>query len=396
MLGTGMRRGEALGLHWTDVHLPEKTLLVRWNLTPVNNNRPYLGHPKTKASRNWVSLSPRVAAALERQAALARAGQPPGTPLKGLVFRQPDGSPLRPQGILTELRGAARINTPPMQHPGFGCAARAPPLPSSSQSQKQASTPSTTRAKSTHLPVSGEQAPVNENTRIKTLAAATARAWDAFVIVVGMLKGGTGKTTSAWFIALYYAVILDLPTLLLDADATSQSAYDWFKVAQAEGFEIPANLVVERYPFDDIAEYIREKRAKFGAIVVDAGGGSAKLFHEAVTEANRLLVPVAPTKIERRKLVATFDEAERAAARNTRDVTAHVVLVKADDRTSLPRNAKDKLLEPEKGEGIGQDRDEPFPLAETVIHSWVHYMEAFGEIPTELSEYAELMKELTA
>jgi hypothetical protein len=90
---------------------------------------------------------------------------------------------------------------------------------------------------------------------------------------------------SAWFIALYCAVVLELPTLLLDADATSQSAYDWFKVAQAEGFEIPANLVVERYPFDDIAEYIREKRSEFGAIVVDAGGGSSRIFHEAVTEA---------------------------------------------------------------------------------------------------------------
>lgn len=177
---------------------------------------------------------------------------------------------------------------------------------------------------------------MNENTRHKTVAAATGRVWDAFVIVVGMLKGGTAKTTSAWFIARYYAVVLGLPTLLLDADASSQSAYDWFKVAQAAGFEIPGNLMVERYPFDDIAEYIRTKRAEFGAIVVDAGGGSAKLFHEAVTEANLLLVPVAPTKIERRKLVATFDEAERAAARNQRDVTAHVVMVKADDRTSLP------------------------------------------------------------
>ncbi|MGW5474199.1 hypothetical protein [Streptomyces chartreusis] len=94
---------------------------------------------------------------------------------------------------------------------------------------------------------------MNENTRHKTLAGAAASTWDAFVIVVGMLKGGTGKTTSAWFIALYYAVVLGLPTLLLDADAAGQSAYDWFKVAQAAGFDIPANLVVERYPFDDLA-----------------------------------------------------------------------------------------------------------------------------------------------
>ncbi|WP_369250589.1 ParA family protein [Streptomyces sp. R41] len=234
---------------------------------------------------------------------------------------------------------------------------------------------------------------MSENTRTKTLA--TASAWDAFR---HRRRHAQGRHRQDNLCLVHRPLLRRRPRpadLLLDADATSQSAYDWFKVAQAAGFEIPANLVIERYPFDDIAEYIRAKRTEFGAIVVDAGGGSARIFHEAVTEANLLLVPVAPTKIERRKLVATFDEAERAAARNPHDVTAHVVMVKADDRTSLPRTAKDKLLEPAEGEGIGPDRDEPFPLAETTIHSWVHYMEAFGEIPTELSEYANLMKELT-
>ncbi|GAA0675665.1 hypothetical protein GCM10009548_51900 [Streptomyces malaysiensis subsp. malaysiensis] len=104
LLGTGMRRGESLGPHWTHVRLAERMLLVRWSLTAVNNNHLYLGHPKTKAGRNWVSLAPRVVAALELQAALTRAGQPQGTPLEGLVFRRPDGSPLRPQGALVELR----------------------------------------------------------------------------------------------------------------------------------------------------------------------------------------------------------------------------------------------------------------------------------------------------
>lgn len=72
LLGTGMRRGEALGLHWTDVHLTENVLLVRWNLTAVDNNQLFLGHPKTKASRNWVSLShaspPRWSASRPRRA----------------------------------------------------------------------------------------------------------------------------------------------------------------------------------------------------------------------------------------------------------------------------------------------------------------------------------------
>ena len=58
LLGTGLRRGEALGLHWADVHLLERKLFVRWTLATVNNNELHLGPPKTKASRNWVSLSP--------------------------------------------------------------------------------------------------------------------------------------------------------------------------------------------------------------------------------------------------------------------------------------------------------------------------------------------------
>jgi integrase len=117
-----MRRGEALGLHWTDVHLAEKVLLVRWNLTAVDNSRLFLGHPKTKASRSWVSLSPRVAAALERQRAQARARLPKGAPLEGLVFCREDGSPLRPQSALTELRrrsaelGLPRIGVHDLRH----------------------------------------------------------------------------------------------------------------------------------------------------------------------------------------------------------------------------------------------------------------------------------------
>lgn len=219
--------------------------------------------------------------------------------------------------------------------------------------------------------------------------AITARA----VVVVGMLKGGTAKTTSAWFIALYYAVVLGKRTLLIDADTISQSSWDWYKVAKAAaeagGEPVPSNLVVVRHPFDDIAEYIREQRAAYYAIVVDAGGGNAKVFHEAVTEADRLIMPVSPTAIERRRYFATMEEAERAAERNTRQVTAHVVLVKVDGRTKIGRDAQADMRAPKDG-------TEPAPVTDAVIHAWVHYMEAFGTIPTELSEYGTLMKELDA
>ncbi|MFB8201654.1 hypothetical protein [Kitasatospora purpeofusca] len=37
LLGTGMRRGEVLALHWSDVHLMDRKLFVRRTLSAVDN-----------------------------------------------------------------------------------------------------------------------------------------------------------------------------------------------------------------------------------------------------------------------------------------------------------------------------------------------------------------------
>ncbi|MCX4688564.1 site-specific integrase [Kitasatospora purpeofusca] len=103
MLGTGMRRGEVLALHWSDVHLMDRKLYVRWTLAAIDNGTIHLREPKTEASRAWISLSPRVMATLHRQAALQMNANPTGR-LEGLVFARPGGTPLRPQWVLDQLR----------------------------------------------------------------------------------------------------------------------------------------------------------------------------------------------------------------------------------------------------------------------------------------------------
>ncbi|GAA1988479.1 site-specific integrase [Kitasatospora viridis] len=103
MLGTGMRRGEVLALHWSNVHLMDRKLFVRWTLAAIDNGKIHLREPKTEAGCAWISLSPRVMTALHRQAALQMSADPEGR-LEGLVFAHPDGSPLRPQWVLDQLR----------------------------------------------------------------------------------------------------------------------------------------------------------------------------------------------------------------------------------------------------------------------------------------------------
>ncbi|MFE4514374.1 tyrosine recombinase XerC [Kitasatospora sp. NPDC056783] len=103
MLGTSMRRGEVLALHWFDVHVMDRKLYVRWTLAAIDNGEIHLRQPKTEASRAWISLFPRVMTALHRQAAIQMNAHPDGR-LEGLVFAKPDGLPLRPQWVLDQVR----------------------------------------------------------------------------------------------------------------------------------------------------------------------------------------------------------------------------------------------------------------------------------------------------
>ncbi|MCY0942010.1 site-specific integrase [Streptomyces antarcticus] len=123
LIGTGMRKGEALGLHWDDVHLRERVLYVRCTLSAIDNNHLVITSPKTRTSKNWVAISPRVATALQhRTRSRAHAHSDPRDPFSGLVFCRPDGQPLRPHTVLDRLRqlsqeaGVPRVTVHDLRH----------------------------------------------------------------------------------------------------------------------------------------------------------------------------------------------------------------------------------------------------------------------------------------
>jgi integrase len=96
---TGLRRGEALGLRWSDVDLDEGRLAVRQTLLAVNNHMQF-GEPKTHRSRRTVDLDASTVAVLKahRKAQLEeRAEAGLGRPrADALIFTNRGGDPLHP------------------------------------------------------------------------------------------------------------------------------------------------------------------------------------------------------------------------------------------------------------------------------------------------------------
>ena len=101
---TGMRRGELLGLRWSDVHLDTGRLEITQALTAVGYKTSF-SRLKTKTSRRCITLDPTtiehlITWLIEQANALAAAGL---TNRVGLVFTGTDGGLLHPHPRLVGL-----------------------------------------------------------------------------------------------------------------------------------------------------------------------------------------------------------------------------------------------------------------------------------------------------
>lgn len=199
------------------------------------------------------------------------------------------------------------------------------------------------------------------------------------VITIGMLKGGSGKTTSAVFTALHHAAA-GRTVVGLDGDQTSQSMHDWARLADAAGTPLPFEVI--RYPFADIAEEVERQRLQADVVVVDAGGGDLEFLVSAATVSDVLLMPLAPSGADARRVEATMKAAERGATQNQRGLLAALAIVRADGRSAEPERWRAQLLADER------------PLLDTSIGARVLYSRAYGTLPDDVGEYADLLAEV--
>jgi integrase len=107
---TGLRRGEALALHWRDINLDAGTLLVSGTISRVNGEL-VTTPPKTKRSRRTVPLSPAVVAALKAHRAEQKRERMRAANqwhAGDCVFTTELGTPVEPRNLLRVVEQAAK------------------------------------------------------------------------------------------------------------------------------------------------------------------------------------------------------------------------------------------------------------------------------------------------
>jgi integrase len=105
-LGYGLRRGELLGLRWSDLDLDTRVLSVRQQVGWIHG-RPTVDRPKTSKSRRSFSIDRDTVAVLRRHR-LAQHPKNVEWQEWDLVFCEPNGRPLRPYTPLFVLKALAR------------------------------------------------------------------------------------------------------------------------------------------------------------------------------------------------------------------------------------------------------------------------------------------------
>lgn len=185
-------------------------------------------------------------------------------------------------------------------------------------------------------------------------------------------KGGTGKTTSAVFLAT--GLHGHGRTLLVDADPQSSSLL-WSQ--QGEG--LPFSTI--SLPTKDLHKRLGDLGRGYDHIVIDTPPGDLAIIRSAVLAVDTAIVPVSPTGIDLNRLLPTFEILAELEAVNP--VEVGVLLTKVRKGTRSAGGARQVLNE------LG------YPVLDTEIPLAEMYAGSFGVLPDHLGAYDNLLRELT-
>jgi chromosome partitioning protein len=196
------------------------------------------------------------------------------------------------------------------------------------------------------------------------------------------LKGGVGKTTSAFFLA---AVALERvkkgPVVLVDADDEHSAAAWWDHVSPK-----PSRLSVVTADRNGFARQVRElsqgTTGQPATVVIDCPPNNREMLNRAASVSDHVLVPVRATGIDLDRLRSTLELlSDVDAQRGGLDVA--VLFTHWRPRRIISREALEALSE--------------FPVLNSKIRQLAVYEESHGTMPAgdALEEYRAVWKEVT-
>lgn len=207
----------------------------------------------------------------------------------------------------------------------------------------------------------------------------TKRTLPRMEVAVGYLKGGTGKTKAAMYLALGLAASGDT-VAVLDTDQANASATMWRRLA---GDDWPENVTVERWREDSeesAAEACVRLLETHRHLVVDTGPGGGEVLADVLSVARDLVCPTLATKDEVLSLTPTLKVASRAV--DEHGIQLHMLLTKVRKNSVLLRESREEL------EAMG------LPVMQATVRLLDAYQDATGTVPDDLGEYADVLQEL--
>lgn len=204
-------------------------------------------------------------------------------------------------------------------------------------------------------------------------------------LTIGNIKGGVAKSTSAVYLAVLIWLITGERVLLVDADRISQTSNDW---AQMVGDRWPDAITVIPWAVDDLAKRVKAVQGDYRHIIIDTGGDDEERLAQALLVTDHLIVPLAPSVADFRRLPATLSVAAKVDAISP--VSVVVLLVKVANNRDSDGRWRDvdarNIRELAASQGI--------VCLDAAVPNDKRYMRAMGSVPEDFDHYGPVVAEL--
>lgn len=145
------------------------------------------------------------------------------------------------------------------------------------------------------------------------------------IIVVGGIKGGSGKTNISTNLTVM-RTIAGKRVLLIDTDE-QESSFDWAYQRELEGVDTPWTTI-QSYG-EAVSMQVEKMKKDYDDIIIDTGGRDTMSQRSALIKADKFLIPFYPRTVDLRTLRKVKSLITECAAINTK-MKSYALVSRAD------------------------------------------------------------------